>query len=193
MRFLEAIPSLKSRTALTTVYAAGLRVSEVVLLKITDIDSQRMVIRVEQGKGGKDHYVMFSPQLLTILRTYLPTALLANPPSNMLCRSIMLNGHAPRCCIVDGHRRPMQSSIAAGTGGQTAHCSLPPSEPAPRSRLRQSHYPHSAQPSAASFNPASVRSHSRHRPCLRCDLTEPSRFTNQRRSDSRWQTEDRLP
>ena len=69
VRFLEAIPSLKSRTALTTVYAAGLRVSEVVLLKIADIDSQRMVIRVEQGKGGKDRYVMLSPQLLTILRT----------------------------------------------------------------------------------------------------------------------------
>ena len=65
VRFLEAIPSLKSRTALTTVYAAGLRVSEVVLLKIADIDSQRMVIRVEQGKGGKDRYVMLSPQLLT--------------------------------------------------------------------------------------------------------------------------------
>ena len=51
VRFLEAIPSLKSRMALTTVYAAGLRVSEVVLLKIADIDSKRMVIRVEQGKG----------------------------------------------------------------------------------------------------------------------------------------------
>ena len=62
VRFLEAIPSLKSRTALTTVYAAGLRVSEVVLLKIADNDSQRMVIRVEQGKGGKDRYVMLSPQ-----------------------------------------------------------------------------------------------------------------------------------
>jgi integrase/recombinase XerD len=70
VRFLEAIPSLKSRTALTTVYAAGLRVSEVVLLKVADIDSQRMVIRVEQGKGGKDRYVMLSPQLLRILRTY---------------------------------------------------------------------------------------------------------------------------
>src|SRR6516164_382834 len=70
VRFLEAIPSLKSRAALTTVYAAGLRVSEVVLLKIADIDSQRMVIRVEQGKGGKDRYVMLSPQLLRILRTY---------------------------------------------------------------------------------------------------------------------------
>ena len=68
--FLEAIPSLKSRTALTTVYAAGLRVSEVVFLKVTDIDSQRMVIRVEQGKGGRDRYVMLSPQLLRILRAY---------------------------------------------------------------------------------------------------------------------------
>jgi integrase/recombinase XerD len=70
VRFLEAVPSLKSRTALTTVYAAGLRVSEVVLLKVADIDSQRMVIRVEQGKGGKDRHVMLSPQLLRILRTY---------------------------------------------------------------------------------------------------------------------------
>ena len=70
VRFLEAIPSLKSCTALTTVYAAGLRVSEVVLLKISDIDSHRKVIRVEQGKGGKDRYVMLSPQLLRILRSY---------------------------------------------------------------------------------------------------------------------------
>jgi integrase len=70
VRFLEAIPSLKSRTALTTVYAVGLRVSEVVLLKIADIDSRRMVIRIEQGKRGKDRYVMLSPQLLRILRTY---------------------------------------------------------------------------------------------------------------------------
>ena len=70
VRFLEAIPSLKSRTALTTVYAAGLRVSEVVVLKISDIDGHRKVIRVEQGKGGKDRYVMLSPQLLRILRSY---------------------------------------------------------------------------------------------------------------------------
>ena len=70
VRFLEAIPGLKSRIALTTVYAAGLRVSEAVMLKIADIDSGRMVIRVEQGKGGKDRYVMLSPQLLRILRGY---------------------------------------------------------------------------------------------------------------------------
>jgi integrase/recombinase XerD len=70
VRLLEAVPSLKSRTALTTVFAAGLRVSEVVRLRIADIDSRRKVIRVEHGKGGRDRYVMLSPQLLTILRTY---------------------------------------------------------------------------------------------------------------------------
>src|SRR5271169_4077907 len=51
VQFLEAIPSLKNRTALTTAYAAGLRASEAVHLKVGDIDSSRMVIRVEHGKG----------------------------------------------------------------------------------------------------------------------------------------------
>ena len=70
VRFLEAVPSLKTRAALTTAYAAGLRASEAVGLKVADIDSGRMVIRVEHGKGGKDRYVMLSTQLLDILRTY---------------------------------------------------------------------------------------------------------------------------
>jgi integrase/recombinase XerD len=72
-QFFEAIPNLKHRAALMTAYAAGLRVSEVVALKVTDIDSQRMVIRIEQGKGRKDRYVMLSPRLLTLLRTYWKT------------------------------------------------------------------------------------------------------------------------
>ena len=70
VRFLEAVPGLRSRAALTTAYGAGLRVAEVANLRIGDIDSSRMVIRVEPGKGGKDRYVMLSPQLLAILRTY---------------------------------------------------------------------------------------------------------------------------
>jgi len=69
-RFLAAVPNLKHRMALTTAYAAGLRVSEVVRLKIVDIDSSRMLIRVDQGKGGKDRYVMLSTHLLTMLRSY---------------------------------------------------------------------------------------------------------------------------
>jgi site-specific recombinase XerD len=58
VRFLEAVPSLKIRAALTTAYAAGLRAAEAVGLKVSDVDSGRMVIRVEHGKGGKDRYVM---------------------------------------------------------------------------------------------------------------------------------------
>jgi integrase/recombinase XerD len=68
--FFESVRSLKHRTILMTAYAAGLRVSEVVHLKVTDIDSQRMVIRVTQAKGSKDRYVMLSPRLLEILRLY---------------------------------------------------------------------------------------------------------------------------
>jgi len=70
VRLLEAVPSLKARTALTTAYAAGLRVSEAVSLKLADIDSDRMLIQVHHGKGAKDRTVMLSPQLLGILRTY---------------------------------------------------------------------------------------------------------------------------
>ena len=70
IRFLEAVSHLKARVALTTAYAAGPRVSEVTGLKIVDIDSDRMVMRIERGKGGKERYVMLSEQLLGILRGY---------------------------------------------------------------------------------------------------------------------------
>ncbi|TBA02178.1 tyrosine-type recombinase/integrase [Rhizobium ruizarguesonis] len=70
VRFLEAVPSLRTRTALTTAYAAGLRASEAVHLKVRDVDGERGIIRVEHGKGGKDRNVMLSAQLLAILRVY---------------------------------------------------------------------------------------------------------------------------
>src|SRR6202050_3889912 len=70
VRFLEAVSSLKSRAALTTAYAAGLRASEVAGLRVEDVDSGRGVILVRHGKGAKDRNVMLSPQLLGILRTY---------------------------------------------------------------------------------------------------------------------------
>jgi integrase/recombinase XerD len=74
MRFLEAAPGLKYRAALSVAYGAGLRANEVVSLKISDIDSNRMVIRVEQGKGRKDRYVMLSEHLLALLRAYWKAA-----------------------------------------------------------------------------------------------------------------------
>jgi len=69
-RLLEAAPGPKHRAALGTAYGAGLRVSEVVALKTGDIDSTRMLIRVEQGKGRKDRNAMLSPQLLELLRQW---------------------------------------------------------------------------------------------------------------------------
>ena len=68
LQFLEGVPHIKHRTILTTCYATGLRISETVHLKPADIDSSRMVVRVEQGKGQKDRYVMLSIRLLETLR-----------------------------------------------------------------------------------------------------------------------------
>jgi integrase/recombinase XerD len=68
--FLEAVTGLRNRVALTTAYAAGLRVGEAARLKVTSIDSERMLILIENGKGGKDRYAMLSPRLLEILRAY---------------------------------------------------------------------------------------------------------------------------
>ena len=76
-RFLESVHGMKHRAILMASYAAGLRVSEATHLKVTDIDSQRMMLRVDQGKGQKDRYVMLSPRLLETLR------LMTTPPRGM--------------------------------------------------------------------------------------------------------------
>src|ERR1700721_671618 len=67
-RLLEAAPGPKYKAALSAAYGAGLRVSEVVALKVSDIDSERMLLRVEQGKGRKERFAMLSPRLLELLR-----------------------------------------------------------------------------------------------------------------------------
>jgi integrase/recombinase XerD len=70
VQFLDRVAGRKPRTILTTCYGAGLRISEAIRLTLPAIDSQRMVLRVEQGKGQKDRYVMLSPRLLEILREW---------------------------------------------------------------------------------------------------------------------------
>ena len=69
-RLFAVIPSFKHRMILMTAYSAGLRISETVNLKVTDLDSERMVIRVCQGKRKKDRYTVLSPLLLSMLRNY---------------------------------------------------------------------------------------------------------------------------
>ena len=77
-RLLEAAPGPKYKAALSAAYGAGLRVSEVVALKVSDIESQRMLLRIEQGKGRKDRHAMLSPQLLELLRDWWR---IARPPA----------------------------------------------------------------------------------------------------------------
>jgi len=93
-RLLRAVPGLRERAAMEIAYAAGLRLSEVLRLKLSDIDSQRMILRVEQGKGKKDRNVMLSPALLQTLRTYWKQ-----------CR--------PRLWLFPGHggKRPLHATL----------------------------------------------------------------------------------
>lgn len=88
-RLFAAAPNLRARTLLMTTYAAGLRVSELCALQLADIESatDRMCIKVRQGKGGKDRYTMLSPQLLQTLRDYWRLChphiwLFPNPPGS---------------------------------------------------------------------------------------------------------------
>ena len=69
-RLFDAVANVKHRTVLMTCYSTGVRVAEAVHLKLTDIDSKRMMIRVEQGKGKKDRYTLLATSLLEQLRTY---------------------------------------------------------------------------------------------------------------------------
>src|SRR5919197_2661316 len=107
---LRASHNLKHRAILTTLYAAGLRVSELCQLQVTDIDSARMGLRVRQGKGQHDRYVMLSPKLLPLLRQYWqqdkprPWLFPGNPRTrpitaravHRICRDAGLAAHLPK-------------------------------------------------------------------------------------------------
>jgi integrase/recombinase XerD len=115
MRFLNAVPGLRNRVALTTAYAAGLRIGEVVRLKISAIDSERMLLHIEGGKGGKDRYAMLSPRLLKILRAYWKRA----RPHRWLFPGHEPGGHVSRGALQAACRAARRR---AGIGKQvTAH------------------------------------------------------------------------
>ena len=81
VQFFQAVTNLIHRVIVMTAYATGLRISEVISLQVSDIDSKRMIIHVRLGKGHKDRYVMLSPKLLVILRMYWKVV---RPSSNWL-------------------------------------------------------------------------------------------------------------
>ena len=96
LQFLDCVARTQHRAILTTCYAAGLRISEAVSLRPADIDSARMVIRVEQGKGRKDRYVMLSPRLLEILRDYWRRT---RPEGEWLFPGLMPGSHLTRYAV----------------------------------------------------------------------------------------------
>src|SRR5271167_295282 len=136
-RFLAEVPNLKHRMALTTAYAAGLRVSEVVRLRIADIDSARMMLRVEQGKGGKDRYVMLSPRLLTMLRSYWRVT----RPPHWLFPGQTETRHLDPSVLQAACRA---ARAAAGFLKPVAHAASQLRHPSPRSRHGHSHHPGAA-------------------------------------------------
>ena len=105
VHFLTCVTGLAPRTILTTCYAAGLRISEAVHLRPAEIDSRRMVIRVEHGKGELDRYVMLSPKLLTMLRDWWRR----RRPTPWLCPgddpAHPITSHAVREACQRAHRR----------------------------------------------------------------------------------------
>ena len=124
-RFLDAAPGLKYKAALSVAYGAGLRVSEVVALKVSDIDSKRMVIRIEQGKGHKDRYVMLSPHLLELLRAWYKAARPQgwlfpgmNPVNPMTTRQLRRACHAAA-----QHGRDRQAGVSAHASSQLCDAS----------------------------------------------------------------------
>ena len=103
-QLLGAVRSLKLRTILTMAYAAGLRISEALRMRVEDVDSKRMVLHVRGAKHGKDRMVLLSPRLLTLLRAYWS----AERPS----RPLLFPGRFGRPVHIDVIRRALWATVA---------------------------------------------------------------------------------
>src|SRR5208282_4827258 len=139
-RFLDAVDSRKHRAILTICYAAGLRISEAVRLTPAAIDSQRMVICVEEGKGRKDRYVMLSPRLLEMLRTYWQ----AVHPKNLLFPGDIPDQPISTFAVQDACKKARRRHRQAGHPSLDAPCLC---RPPARIRHGLAHHPAVAWPS----------------------------------------------
>ena len=153
---LQAAPGAKYKAALGTAYGAGLRVSEVVALKVGDIDSERMLLRVEQGKGRKDRHAMLSPQLLELLRDWWVEG---------RRRGVLLpRAGCFRAATRSSRSRPVNS---------TAPSTPPPRPPESRSGCRCIRYGTASPPTYWNRTPTSASS----RFCSGTPSWRPQRFT----------------
>ena len=155
-RLIEAAPGpgLKYKTALSIAYGAGLRGGEIVILRVGDIDSKRMLIRVEMGKGRKDRHAMLSPQLLSLLVVAVPVARLAVPGSGPAAADIGAPAQ-PRLPYGGRGRRARQLGHAAYAAPLVRH-------PSAGERYRRAGDPGSAGPCQAGHDsPLHPRRHQR--------------------------------
>ena len=182
---LQAASAPKYKAAFAVAYGAGLRVSEVVALKVGDIDSKRMLLRVERGKGGKDRHAMLSPPLLELLRAWwregrqrnrlLPGGWLF--PGRNPGRAAVGPPALPRCPRRRPGRRDQQARLAAHVAAQLRHT---PS----RARCRYSRDPDA-------FGPRQARHHGAIHSPRQCDdprrhqPTRPARTIDRRETATR--------
>jgi len=127
-RFFTAIPNRKHRTVLMTMYAAGLRLSEALRLRVADVDSARQCLRVEQGKGQKDRYTLLSPTLLEQLRGYwrltrpAPWLFPGRRPDQPLTATAIQRGCGPAA-----RRAGLAKRVSTHTMRHNADCRIMPS------------------------------------------------------------------
>ncbi len=126
--FFGAVRSLKYRAMLMTMYGAALRIGEVCKLRVEHIDSRRMLIRVEDGKGGDERYVMLSERLLVMLRAYwdrfqppLPYLFPGRPPTRPICPNAVrkvVKRHADGTTLAPRSRDHRLAARALASGGR---------------------------------------------------------------------------
>ena len=121
-RLIAAASNLKHQVALSVAYGAGLRASEVVQLKVTDIDSERMTLRIQEGKGGRERYAMLSPVMLERLRTWWRVA---RAQGKMLKDGWLFPGLDPvqHLCVRQLNRAIRTAALDAGINKRVSmHC-----------------------------------------------------------------------